>query len=87
VELRDDISQQGGVGMVVTELDQIAWLLNLRGKGDSLIESLMHSPTFQSMLLVHKEKVSFIFIKNFVKTNKLFSFILILTLSNLFLFE
>lgn len=58
MELRNDIGQQGAVAMVVTELDQIAWLLNLRGKGDSLVESLMHSPTFQSMLLVYKTKVS-----------------------------
>lgn len=38
--------------MVVSELDEIAWLFNLRGEGESHNEGLFHTPTFQSLSLV-----------------------------------
>ena len=53
--------------MVVSEPDEIAWLFNLRGEGNSTIDSLFISPLFQSLALVtldslvlwvHKEKLN-----------------------------
>ena len=33
-ELRTEVANSGSVAMVVTELDEIAWLFNLRGEGE-----------------------------------------------------
>ena len=53
------------MAMVVSEPDEIAWLFNMRGEGNSTIDSLFISPLFQSLALitldslklwVHKEK-------------------------------
>ena len=38
--------------MLVSELDEVAWLFNLRGEGETHNEGLYHSPTFQSLSLV-----------------------------------
>jgi len=46
-------------GMVVTEHDEVAWLLNLRGEGSSHLSGLYHSPTFQGMVLVLTDRVLF----------------------------
>ena len=52
--------------MVVSELDEIAWLFNIRGEGGSTLDNLFISPLFQSLALVtlneiklwvHQEKV------------------------------
>merc|ERR1712004_764072 len=45
--------------MVVTEHDEVAWLLNLRGEGSSHLSGLYHSPTFQGMVLVLTDRVLF----------------------------
>ena len=53
--------------MVMSEPDEIAWLFNMRGEGESTLDSLMISPLFQSLALVtlnsltlwvHVEKVN-----------------------------
>ena len=47
--LRPKLGEGKYDGMVVTELDEVAWLYNLRGEGSSHNEGLYHSPTFESM--------------------------------------
>ena len=37
--------------------DEIAWLFNLRGQGNSNNEGLMHSPLFESFALVSMNEV------------------------------
>ena len=65
-DLRQFLSNSDRFGMVVSELDEVAWLFNMRGEGGSTVESLLISPLFQSMALVtlddiklwlHQEKV------------------------------
>ena len=65
-DLRKFLSDSDRFGMVVSELDEIAWLFNMIGEGGSTLDSLMISPLFQSMALVtlddiklwlHQEKV------------------------------
>ena len=65
-DLRQFLSDSERFGMVVSELDEIAWLFNIRGEGGSTVDSLIISPLFQSMALVtlddiklwvHQEKV------------------------------
>jgi len=57
--LRTDLTELNLVGMVVTEHDEVAWLLNLRGEGSSHLSGLFHSPTFQGMVLVLMDKLVF----------------------------
>ena len=66
VDLRHSLNETHKMSMVVSEPDEIAWLFNMRGEGNSTIESLMISPLFQSLALVtldsiilwvHKEKL------------------------------
>ncbi|XP_023336292.1 xaa-Pro aminopeptidase 1 [Eurytemora carolleeae] len=65
--LRTKLGEEKRFGMILTELDEIAWLFNLRGEGSSNLEGLFNSPLFESMavvtldeiiLWVHLEKVS-----------------------------
>jgi len=65
--LRENLIEEKLFGMIVTELDEIAWLFNLRGEGKSHNEGLYHTPTFQSISLItsteiilwlHMEKVT-----------------------------
>ena len=65
-DLRQFLINSDRFGMVVSELDEIAWLFNMRGEGGSTVDSLIISPLFQSMALVtlddiklwvHQEKV------------------------------
>ena len=51
-DLRASLIEDNYHAMVVTELDEIAWLLNLRGEGGSNDEGLMNSPFFDSLVLV-----------------------------------
>ena len=51
-KLRPHLAEAGYDGMMVTELDEVAWLYNLRGEGSSHNEGLYHSPTFDSLSLV-----------------------------------
>ncbi len=55
VQLRSQLSEGGFSAMVLTEGDEIAWLLNLRGEGTSTVESLYVTPTFQSTAIVEAE--------------------------------
>ena len=66
-ELRDSLNKSEKTAMVVSEPDEIAWLFNMRGEGESILDSLMISPLFQSLALVtldsitlwaHQEKVT-----------------------------
>jgi len=41
----------------VTELDEIAWLFNIRGEGNSHNEGLYHTPTFESIALVTPQEI------------------------------
>ena len=51
-KVRDNLKSRGyNGGMVITEKDEIAWLFNLRGEGNSSNEGLMKSPLFQSFAL------------------------------------
>ena len=50
-DLREALAEDY-LAMVLTEQDEIAWLFNLRGEGDSVLESLYVSPLFQSVALV-----------------------------------
>ncbi|TRY63290.1 hypothetical protein TCAL_06265 [Tigriopus californicus] len=56
-DLRNKLVEKGANAMVVSELDEIAWLLNLRGEGSSTVEGLFHSPLFQSIALVTPEDI------------------------------
>ena len=52
--LRDQLRDYSG--MIVSELDELAWLFNLRGEGESNNEGLFNTPVFQSLALVtHQE--------------------------------
>jgi len=42
---------------IVSELDEIAWLFNLRAQGDTNKGSLFHSPVFESVALVTQEEI------------------------------
>ena len=55
--LRPRLAEADYDGMVVTELDEIAWLYNLRGEGASHNEGLYHSPTFDSLSLVSQQEL------------------------------
>ena len=55
--LRDTLQDSQLDAMVVTEHDEIAWLFNLRGQGQSSNEGLMHSPLFESMALISNDQV------------------------------
>ena len=55
--LRPRLAEAGYDGMVVTELDEVAWLYNLRGEGASHNEGLYHSPTFHSLSLVTQQEL------------------------------
>ena len=66
-DLRETLSDSQKYGMVVSELDEIAWLFNMRGEGGSTVDTLFTSPLFQSLALVtldditlwvHQEKAS-----------------------------
>ena len=66
-DLRNTLRDSRKYGMVVSELDEIAWLFNMRGEGGSTVDSLFTSPLFQSLALVtlddiilwvHQEKVN-----------------------------
>ena len=50
--LRARLLEEEQHGMLVSELDEVAWLFNLRGEGETHNEGLYHSPTFQSLSLV-----------------------------------
>jgi len=54
---REELAKRDLFGMVITERDEVAWLLNLRGEGTSHLEGLFHSPTFQSMILVTMDSI------------------------------
>ena len=65
-DLRHSLNETDKMAMVVSEPDEIAWLFNMRGEGNSTIDSLMISPLFQSLALitldslhlwVHKDKL------------------------------
>ena len=55
--LRPRLAEDGYDGMMVTELDEIAWLYNLRGEGVSHNEGLYHTPTFHSLGLVTQQEL------------------------------
>jgi len=55
--LRKDLVENKYFGMIVTELDEIAWLFNIRGEGNSHNEGLYHSPVFQSISLVTPQEI------------------------------
>ena len=66
-EVRDTLNASEKTAMVISEPDEIAWLFNMRGEGESILDSLMVSPLFQSLALltldaitlwVHQEKVT-----------------------------
>ena len=66
-ELRDTLNSSDKTAMVISEPDEIAWIFNMRGEGESILDSLMISPLFQSLALVtldsirlwvHHEKVT-----------------------------
>jgi len=50
--VRENLVENNFFGMVVTELDEIAWLFNIRGEGKSNSEGLYHTPTFHSISIV-----------------------------------
>ncbi|PWA01847.1 hypothetical protein BB558_002025 [Smittium angustum] len=52
VQVREMIKKQGGTGLVITGLDQIAWLFNLRGS------DIDCNPLFYSYSIVTNDKVS-----------------------------
>ena len=56
-ELRASLNSSEKTGMVVSEQDEIAWLFNLRGEGNSTMDSLMMSPLFQSIALVTMDSI------------------------------
>ena len=51
-ELRQDLTEAGAESTVVTKLDQIAWLLNLRSADD-----IPYNPVFESFLIVNQKEV------------------------------
>ena len=55
--LRDTLQKLSLDAMAITEHDEIAWLFNLRGQGESTNEGLMHSPLFESLALVSDDQV------------------------------
>ena len=66
-DLRKGLNKSDKTSMVISEPDEIAWLFNMRGEGESIVDSLMVSPLFQSLALVtldsltlwiHKEKIN-----------------------------
>ena len=58
-DLRETLSDSQKYGMVVSELDEIAWLFNMRGEGGSTVDSLFTSPLFQSLALITLEDITF----------------------------
>lgn len=50
--LREKLSELKVSGMVITELDEIAWLFNIRGEGKSNFANLFHSPLVESLALI-----------------------------------
>ena len=57
-DLRETLSDSQKYGMVVSELDEIAWLFNMRGEGGSTVDSLFTSPLFQSLALVTSDDIT-----------------------------
>ena len=71
--VRENLLENKLFGMVVTELDEIAWLFNIRGEGEEYCEEnvrldqnipgsshnegLYHTPTFESMALVTPQEI------------------------------
>ena len=55
--LRETLKKSNLDAMAITEHDEIAWLFNLRGQGESTNEGLMHSPLFESLALVSDDQV------------------------------
>jgi len=55
--LREKLVEEQVYGMIVSELDEVAWLLNLRGEGSSSLEGLFHSPLFETLALVTMQEV------------------------------
>ena len=56
-DLRQFLNDSQKTGMVVSELDEIAWLFNMRGEGGSTVDSLFTSPLFQSLALVTMDDI------------------------------
>lgn len=56
-DLRKTLDKEKVGAMVVSEHDEIAWLFNLRGVGESTVSGLYHSPLFQSMALITADSV------------------------------
>ena len=70
--VRENLVENKFFGMIVTELDEIAWLFNIRGEGrksnkiifstvyfvgKSHKEGLYNSPTFESMSIVTSQEI------------------------------
>ena len=55
--LRETLQKKNLDAMVITELDEIAWIFNLRGQGEATHGGLMHSPLFESMALISNDQV------------------------------
>ena len=55
--LREKLQEKKLDAMVITELDEIAWIFNLRGQGEHDHGGLMHSPLFDSMALISDDQV------------------------------
>jgi len=55
--LREKLAESNIYGIVVSELDEIAWILNIRGEGPTHLEILNESPLFQSLLVINQEKI------------------------------
>jgi len=53
-EVREKMSEKKAVGLVVTALDEIAWLLNLRGS------DISYNPVFFAFVIVTTDSVMFV---------------------------
>lgn len=53
-EVREKMSEKKAVGLVVTALDEIAWLLNLRGS------DISYNPVFFAYVIVTTDSVMFV---------------------------
>jgi len=54
-EVREKMNEKKAIGLVVTALDEIAWLLNLRGS------DISYNPVFFAFVIVTTSSVMFVF--------------------------
>ena len=59
LELRKKMNEKNAGVMVVTALDDVAWLLNLRGS------DIQYNPVFFSYVIVTLDAVLYVFISSF----------------------